>query len=244
MTPVFSFIFQIHNRAQTVKELLSPFVKAQDNGFPSEIIAVDDGSTDKTLEVIASLSTNKNFLIVHTNDIYETELCMRSIPMTRGGIIVLCQDDDWYSDMSFVTEAQRIMEKNPSIAALSCKHGNILTPDLHLSKTIGWYASTSIPISKPALNDNLQLVDTIDRAPLFIRRSAYDLIDGIDPQFLIGGYNDWDLCLRWKKAGYSVGIFHSDSFHFRRWRSGTSVASSQAESMLGANYLRLLEKHA
>ena len=51
---VLSVIIPVYNERATVREIVRR-VRAADNGFPKEIIVVDDGSTDATATVARGL---------------------------------------------------------------------------------------------------------------------------------------------------------------------------------------------
>jgi glycosyltransferase involved in cell wall biosynthesis len=244
----YSFIFQIHNRQDTIQELLFPFVEAQNNGFDCELIVCNDGSTDNTLKQIHSilncaiLHKEKNFIIEMFNA-YETELTYKAIKLSEGDIITLIQDDDYYHNMEFAIEAKRLFEKHPDVAALSPKHGVMLNNQMNIIKIYGTFNSSDLPICTPMYDDNLQIVDIVDRAPMIIRRKHYEQIGGIDRNLLRGGYNDWDMCLRWKKEKLKVGIFNSLSYQFRKWYPGSTVEGAVTHIRMGENREKVFARH-
>ena len=243
----FSFIFQIHNREETVQELLKPFVEAQNNGYPSQLIVCNDGSTDRTNEKILEIMTPAKYAdrntVMTMFDAFETTLCWRAIQMAEGEFIVLIQDDDYYASMEFADKALSLFNAHPKLAGLSPKHGLILETNMNIKAIYGEYVSSDLPILTPQYLDNCMPVEIIDRAPMFIRRAHYDAIGGIDRNLLRGGYNDWDMCLSWKKLGLFVGIYHCDSYQFRKWYPGSMLPDAVTHIEVPENRRKVYTKH-
>ena len=64
-----SFIFQIHNREDTVKEMLIPFINAQNNGMNSQLIVCNDGSTDKSASIVTEIKDLR--IVIITSKLYK-----------------------------------------------------------------------------------------------------------------------------------------------------------------------------
>lgn len=244
----YSFIFQAHNRQDTVRELLQPFIDAQNQGFDCELIICNDGSNDNTQKEISLLLDiakfrERNFAI-EMFDAHETELTYRAIKLSEGEIVCLLQDDDFYSDMQFVTEAKRLFNVNAELVALSPKHGMILDGKMNIKTVYSNFSNTTdIATKAPEFVDNLCMVDIVDRAPFIFKRSEYEKIGGLDRDLLRAGYNDWDLCLRWKKINLKVGIFYSPSYQFRKWYAGSLANGAQTHIKLTENHGKVFRKH-
>ena len=50
--PHLSVVFPVYNEEENIPILLEEIAKALDGKWPYEIVAVDDGSTDRSLEVL------------------------------------------------------------------------------------------------------------------------------------------------------------------------------------------------
>lgn len=244
----FSYIFQIHNREDTVQELLAPFIEAQNNGHPSQLIVCSDGSTDHTNEKILQIMTTAKYAERNTvmimYDVFEVPLTWRAIQIAEGEFIVLIQDDDYYSSMEFADKALTIFRQYSHLAALSPKHGLMLDDRMNIRTIYGEYLSSDLPITTPTYNEyGVRFVHIIDRAPMFIRREHYNLIGGLDLDLKRAVYNDWDMCLSWAKKGLLVGIYHADSYQFRRWHAGSILPGAVTHIYAQENRQKVFKKH-
>jgi glycosyltransferase involved in cell wall biosynthesis len=249
MGVTFSFIFQIHNREETIQELLLPFIEAQNNGYPSELIVCNDGSTDHTGDKIQGIMATATHSVRNTvmtmYDAYETLLCWRAIQIAEGEFLVLVQDDDYYSSMEFADRALLLFNADQQLAALSPKHGLLLHPhSLDISTIYGEYESSDFPITQPDYSlSKILYVDIIDRAPMFIRHAHYKAIGGIDRNLERAVYNDWDMCLSWKEQNLRIGIYHADSYQFRRWYPGSMLPGAETHIYTQNNRAKVYAKH-
>lgn len=244
----FSFIFQIHNREATIKELLQPFVEAQNQGYDCQIIVCNDGSTDRTgerlLEIMSTAVYAERNTILTTFDIYETPMTWRTIQMAEGEILVLIQDDDYYPSMEFADKAYQLFQKYPELAGLSPKHGVMINENMSITAIYGTFNSSDLPVKSPQYNEEgVQFVHIIDRAPMIIRRTHYDLIGGVDTNLKRAVYNDWDMCLSWAKQNLKVGIYHSDTYQFRRWHAGSTLPGADTQKYVNENRRKVFLKH-
>lgn len=244
-----TFIFQIHNRESSVAQLLTPFVEAQMNGFDSQLIVCNDGSTDNTYTEIMNV-LNRNKAVCNTVmtlfDTYEVPLTWRAMQFAEGRIISWIQDDDFYESMEFASKAEEIFSKRPEIAVLSPKHGYFFHPkSLDLRLSYGELRSTDFnPHVVPEYDeDGVMIVQATDRAPFIFRKDYYDEVGGVDPVFRIGGYTENDLCLRWARIGKKTGIYHSDSYKYNYWSPGSLMSGSKAMSEFVFNKARCLSKN-
>lgn len=231
-----SIIFQIHNRVATVRQLLLPFLQAIRDFQPKfEMIIFDDGSTDGTkTELLDVIGNTPGVTYVHTDNIFETELTFRGMHMARGEYAILVQDDDFYETMQFITDAVRIMDGHPELSALSPKHGVFFNNRLDIVRVVGWYKNSSdLPVEEPPVFTPEQPflpVDSIDRAPMIIRMADYKAIGGVDRNLFKGGWNDHDMCLRWRDLGKKVGLYKTTGYVFRRWDAGSLRPESTIQS--------------
>lgn len=243
------FVFQVFNRVNTIREMLIPFVKPM-GGVAYDVTVYDDGSTDGTREEIKSVfaeyqsGDRRKFELRETESWFETEITHDAFCRTRSEFVSLMQDDDYYADLRFADDAIDILFKNPHISALSPKHGLEINADMSIKRLYGWYNSSDLPIVDPGIERGEHLlVDIVDRAPMIIRRSAYDRIGGVDRDLLIGGYNDWDMCIRWLKEHMPVAIYKTDGYEFRKWDAGSLRKESKITREHGNNRAKVFAKH-
>lgn len=91
---------------------------------PDEVIICDDGSTDKTIEIINSFINNNNLqsswkIYINKSNKGYTKNFLDCARMTTGDIIFFSdQDDIWHSEKIFTMTNN--FEKNSKIKAMSC----------------------------------------------------------------------------------------------------------------------------
>ena len=86
-----SIILPIYNEADSIEELYQEIKRALDQpSFDYEIIAVNDGSKDKSFEVLKSIATNDgNFKIINFKKNYgQTAAISAGIDFSRGEILI------------------------------------------------------------------------------------------------------------------------------------------------------------
>jgi len=244
----FSFIFQIHNRVDTIEQLLIPFIDAINDGLNAQIIINDDGSTDGTQQKIMGLVDSKlqnhdSCNILFTKDIFEIEHDWRCMRLSEAEIMVFMQDDDYYETMEFAHRAKALMDKYPNVGFLSPKHG------VNLDKSGNWITysfcnSTDGKILPPVLNeDGLMLVQMIDKAPFIVRSDSYYSLGGIDRNYKVGAYTEHDLCIRAYNNNIDVGIYSTSGYHFRYWEAGSLRPGSKITSHHSQNRARFYQIH-
>lgn len=242
----FAFIFQIHNRQESVAELLRPFVAAQAGGMPWQLIVCDDGSTDDTpAAILSAMPPRSENTVLMLRDAFEIELTWRAMQLVEAEYVAWLQDDDLYETMDFALRAKEIFQQTSDVVALSPKHGYRVDGNFNIVKHWGEYPSTDISFHSPPPFDGKPFVDVdcIDRAPFVFCRWAYDLVGGIDRGMIQDTYSEPDLCLSWRERGYRIGLYHADGYRFRHWDAGSLRPGSKVGRHIQENRQRCIAKH-
>jgi hypothetical protein len=82
-------------------------------------------------------------------------------------------------------------------------------------------------------------VAAVTGACLAIRRTVWDELDGFDRRFPIN-YNDVDLCLRARRAGYSVILESSALLYHREAQTRTAVVTTAEQALFASLWTRAL----
>jgi len=205
--PRVSAVVQLFNKrkniAAIVAALMTPAIE--------EIIILEDGSSDGALEVLPSLLTGKNHFIIRSNDLFEVRTYSRALDFARGEFVALLQDDDLPpADGEWITEAVELFERHPKLAILGGRDGIALkfkegTPS---RDTLTYEMSNHVNGKRVVMP--FTFVETVNRAPVLLRREAIQRLGGIDTVFAPFQYDDVDLSLRAWKAGLQVGLYSTD----------------------------------
>lgn len=181
------------------------FTALRASGIP-EIIYLDDGSKDGSIDLLLNQAVGRNHFIIRSNDLFEVRTYDRAIDFSRGEIVILLQDDDLPpGDPDWVEAALRHFDADPQLAILGGRDGLRLRLDSGRPGGIGY--THAEPASEA---HGLRYTDVVNRAPMFIRKSAFRALGGNDQIFAPFQCDDVDLCLRAWLAGYRVGLMPCD----------------------------------
>lgn len=170
-----------------------------------EIIFIDDGSVDGSFEEFVSLARGKNEFVIRANDLFEVRTYDRAISFCRAEYIILLQDDDLPpANPSWVSDALEYFAKDPLLGIIGGRSAIKLRVD---SSTDTGLAYESIELSA---GEPLLYVEVVNRAPMILRKSAWQQLEGIDQAFAPFQCDDVDMCLKAWKAGMRVGLMHTD----------------------------------
>jgi glycosyltransferase involved in cell wall biosynthesis len=206
--PRITAIVQLFNKRQNIEAIVAGLLVP----VIDEIIVVDDGSSDGSLEILPRLLTGKNHFIIRSNDIFEIRSYSRALDFARGEIVALLQDDDIPPpDGAWVTEALDLFDRHPKLAVLGGRDGL----ELSLRDSAQDSDESTNRIAYRAVNQHngqridlpFKFVEVVNRAPVLLRRQTIQQLGGIDNAFAPFQCDDVDLCLRAWKAGYQVGLY-------------------------------------
>ncbi len=91
--PLISFVVPCYNYGQYLPDCLRG-IFGQEGGYDFEIIAVDDGSTDDTLEVLRAFAEPRLRVIVHEKNKGHVDTVNLGLSETRGKYVVRVDPDD------------------------------------------------------------------------------------------------------------------------------------------------------
>ena len=196
--PLISFIIQSHNKCAEVKHIVSKLRAIQN----SEIIVIDDGSAINHLTAISDFMQKANEFVIRANDLYENVMYDKAIRFSNGRFIALLQDDDDFTDLSWIDKATGYFSKYPKLAILGGYEG--FNFDI-----IGTDEAHDMPY-KEQLNKDFSFVHIVNRAPMWLNRELFDeKLKHIDFDFAPFQYDDCELCLRAWINGLQVGWYNA-----------------------------------
>ena len=197
--PLVTFIIQSHNKSLEVKYITSKLRE-----FPeSEIIVIDDGSTEKHINIISKHLKNANEFVIRSNDLYENVMYDKAIRFANGKYIVLLQDDDDFENLLWVDEAIIYFLKYPNLAIIGGNEGLDF-------KVFGIDNAHDIQYEN-TIKQPFAFVHTINRAPMWINKLLFEeKLKHIDFNFAPFQYDDCELCLRAWLNGLQVGWYDAE----------------------------------
>ena len=198
-----TFIIPLYNCLPLTQAMLASLRETLPSGLTSEIIFVDDGSTDGTRAWLHTLAPDCR-AILNDKNMGFAATCNRGAEAATGEILVFLNNDlillpNWLEPMLTALEQNRTfgaignLQVRVDNGALD-HAGLMITPDGKIAH-VRRHPRESGVIEVPA----------ITAACLMIRRSVFEAAGGFDPEFKNGG-EDVDLCFRLRAQGLKCGV--------------------------------------
>jgi cellulose synthase/poly-beta-1,6-N-acetylglucosamine synthase-like glycosyltransferase len=209
--PKVSIIIPAYNEEENIDVVLK---SATQLNYPSEkleIILIDDGSTDKTLEKA------KNYPIKIIKGPHKGVGVSRNLGWKKSkGEIIFFLDADQRLKKNFLKKMVKCFS-DPKVAAADCQeeveNKNKLIAKFHYLRTVLGIKKYSFPFAK------------------LCRRSILKELNGINPQY--GYYDDWEFTWRIVKKGYKIArewdaiVYHHQPENFSEmWRQNKWAGKS------------------
>ncbi|MGA1867792.1 MAG: glycosyltransferase family 2 protein [bacterium] len=122
-----SIIIPIYNEEKTSLTVIEKLIALETN-FEKELIIVDDGSTDKSLEILKGINDSKVTLITHESNRGKGSAIRTAIPYAKGRVVAIQDADLEYSPEELmglieyvlfgdydIVFGSRFMKENPCI---------------------------------------------------------------------------------------------------------------------------------
>jgi alpha-1,3-rhamnosyltransferase len=202
--PLVSVIVPSYNHADFVAECLqSIFAQSYDN---IELIVLDDGSKDNSVEILEELKKQHEFIFEHHANQGLTATLNKGLNLANGQYIAVIASDDTMTPQRIALQVEH-MESHPNCAACGGnmvginKDGSLRTKQKQLAAAslsfddIFWRNKPGIP------------------APTaMIRKNLIDKVGGYNPDI---GIEDLYMWLKLSHLGYSIDILPDVLAHYR-----------------------------
>lgn len=213
MTKV-SVIIPTYNRAHYVGDAIRSALNQEISDL--EVIVVDDGSTDDTLDVVNRI-TDPRVSYVYQQNSGATSAFNRGIAESKGSYINVLGSDDSLLPGGLVPLADEL-DRHPHLGAISGGFNDVDETGKFVRNAHPW-------TSFPQLDTKTWLFwcPSILQASL-IRRTWVDAIGGFDPAVKCA--QDWDFGLRLAHAGCEMSWINRTVFNYRLHRNQISRDAS------------------
>ena len=186
-SPLVSIVLPAYNVSRTIQECVSTLAK-QD--YPNtELIVVNDGSTDETRRILERLSMDHTMLVQNTDHVGRSQAKNLGAGRSRGEIIAFAEADAKY-DGSWVSNSVSHFQDN--VAAV-------------VGPRYCWSTDTSV---SKAIDLKLRLrYHDPSYSPFTgwaITRTAFLEVQGFDPDLVVA--EDRDIGMRISKRGHKIGF--------------------------------------
>jgi glycosyltransferase involved in cell wall biosynthesis len=177
--PLVSIIIPCYNYAQYVGQAIASALRQTYS--PVEIIVVNDGSTDQTIQVVS----NYPVICLTQPNQGQAQACNNGVRECHGDLIVLLSADDLLHPL-FLERTVPLLAADPNIAFVYT-HGLTFGDD------------PAIVLAQASTMDALKWGNNLI-ATYLIRKSVYQAVGGYDPTLRYS--EDWDFALRLAENGY------------------------------------------
>ena len=178
-----------------------------------EIIVVDDGSDNRTKEVLKKLESKITRLITQENK-GQSRARNVGISVARGDYILILDSDDFFAP-EFAEKAIKVIENSIDIKIVTCFVNRVAINATHLE------------VFKPHGGDILDFLN--DNAAIgtsMFRRKDWEEIEGYD-ESMTSGFEDWEFFIRLLKHGGSCHVIQEPLFNYRQRSNSTSSGANK-----------------
>ncbi|MGE6610559.1 glycosyltransferase family 2 protein [Peribacillus sp. NPDC076916] len=220
-SPLISIIILTRNGLPFTKECISSIFRHTKENF--ELILVDNGSTDGTLEFLKTLPNSK--VIANKQNKGFSGGCNQAFTFARGDCIVLLNNDTVVTNEWLYRLLQQL-NKNPSIGIVGPRSNNVvshqaITPAPY--KTINQMQKFANEWAQTHDQQGYE-VDYLSGLCMIFKRSLIDMIGGLDERFSPGYFEDTDFSIRaqisnkelWVANDVFIHHYGSSSFRINR----------------------------
>ncbi|HEY6149672.1 MAG TPA: glycosyltransferase family 2 protein [Gaiellaceae bacterium] len=204
-----SVVVPVHNRAALTRQCLDTLLASPPATVEVELLVVDDGSTDDTVETLESYGDRVR-TVRHSRNTCFAVSCNDGAAAATGEWLVLLNNDTlpqagWLDALlEYAAERDRIGMVGAKLLFPNdtIQHaGVVFSRDRHPH-----HLYAGFPASHPAVNRS-RAFQVVTAACALIRRELFEECGGFDSAFL-NGYEDVDLCLRLRSLGYENHYCH------------------------------------
>ncbi|MCT1523548.1 glycosyltransferase [Sphingobacterium hotanense] len=192
-----SIIIPCFNSSNTIEECITSII-SQNYTFKIQIIVVDDGSKDKTLEILEQFKDEIEVVLKDPNDYNQGAAAARNrgINIAKGKYIAFLDSDDYYLD-NYLENMTNYLESNSEYGFAFCKQKE-LNKNMHLAswtreKINVWDERFHVLHRSRIISTNI----------IMIRKSIVDEVGYFDLSFRNGEDSDYWLRI----SDYTKGKF-------------------------------------
>lgn len=227
--PLVSIIVPTRDRAELVAQCAEGVLNRTAYG-PLELLIVDNGSVEpKTLALFETLKRDARVRVLPAPGPFNfSGLNNLAAADARGEVLVLLNNDismigaDWLDEL--VAQAVR-----PNVGAVGAKlfypdgslqHAGVVLGVGDVEQRVAGHLYAGAGANHAGYQGHLALarnVSAVTAACLAIRKSVYQSVGGMDAEHLAVAFNDVDLCLKVRAAGYDIvwtpyaALYHHES---------------------------------
>ncbi|SDE05914.1 Glycosyltransferase, GT2 family [Belnapia rosea] len=228
--PAVSLVVPIYRNVFYLRHQLAAF--ARDPGLrEAEVIYVLDSpeqreDVEHNLRGYHGITRMPVTLVVQPTNYGYGSACNAGTAEARAPVVLLLNSDVVPARRGWARPLLEVLEAAPQLAAVGPKllYGNdsLQHAGLYFEQIGGmgeWYNShyhKGLPRHYPAAT-HAREVPGVTGAAFCVRRAALEAVGGVTTDYVVGDYEDSDLCLKLRAAGHGIGyVPASELYHFER----------------------------
>ena len=240
--PEVSIVLVLHNQAGLSLRGLQALGHALD-GVPTEVILVDNASTDRTGALLERVDGAR--ILPQSENLHFLRGANLGARHARGRALLFLNNDTELQPGS-LRAAHRLLDLQPDVGAVG---GKVLLLDgtLQEAGSIVWRDGSCSGYGRGQAPTDAAFgfrrdVDYCSGAFLMLRRALFESLSGFDPLFAPAYYEDTDLCMRVRAAGYRV--VYEPAVRLVHVEFGSSPSRAQAAQLMEQHQQIFVRRHA
>ncbi|MDB5451095.1 MAG: putative S-adenosylmethionine-dependent methyltransferase/MSMEI2290 [Phenylobacterium sp.] len=240
-TPEVSILLVLFNQAELTYQCLRSLQFALD--APSELIVVDNSSSDRTGELLDRIDGAR--VIRNTENLHFLRGVNQGAALARGASLLLLNNDTRVTPGSVAAAVARL-EAEPDLGAVGGKI-ELLDGALQEAGSIIWNDGSCVGYGRgedpwAAEFQFRRDVDYCSGAFLMVRRDLFERLGRFDDAFAPAYYEETDLCMRIREAGFRVA--YEPQVHISHFEFGSSTNTEAALALQQDHQQLFANRHA
>jgi GT2 family glycosyltransferase len=215
------------------------------SNHPWELIAVDNGSTDGTADYLRGVrdaSSHRVEIITNPENRGFPAACNQGLAVARGEYLVLLNNDAVVTD-AWLEMLIGLADSDPTIGMVGPMSNYATPPQLVESVPYGDLEAMHRFASQWRSEQRAKwmTVPKLSGFCLLLKRSAFEAVGGLDERFGLGFFDDDDLAMRMRRAGYELAVARDLFVHHHGSRTFAG-AGIDAGALLRENQAKFAAK--
>ncbi|MGE5544092.1 MAG: glycosyltransferase, partial [Bacillota bacterium] len=239
LTALTSIVILTHNELEYTRRCVESIQKHTNE--PYELIFVDNGSSDGTLEYLQSLSDAR--VITNPINLGFGAGCNQGMSAAKGEYIVLLNNDTVVTE-GWLTRMINWVEADPSVGMVGPRSNYVVGPQMVNPVPYGDDLSRmhefAAKFSAENAGTSFQVLRLVGFCVL-IKRAVIEKIGGFDERFGKGNFEDDDFCIRAGMAGFKLLVCNDVFIHHYGSRTFAGAKMDYLE-MMRRNWKKFKDK--
>ncbi len=230
--PVLSILIVVYNEAELTLRCLKSIVETVD--VPAEVIIVDNASSDDTADLFDRLEGARIYR--NLEDLHFLRAANQGAARANGRTLLLINNDACLTPGA-IKFGLETLDSADDIGAVGAK---LILPNgtLQEAGSIIWTDAATLGYGRGCDPNNASFqfrreVDYCSGAYMLLRRDVFELLGRFDPVFAPAYYEETDLCMRIRDAGYR--IMYDPRIKVIHYEFASAAFSNEAYALMTRN---------